>query len=158
MSIDPAAFRAVLGRFASGVTVVTTLDENGRDCGMTVSAFSSVSLEPPLILICIGHDASIFEVISVARTFAVNILSQEQEAISRRFAEREIDRFDGLGYSRGTMGLALLDNTLAWLECETIARHEAGDHLIIIGRVESAAARDTRPLLYYRGGYAELER
>ena len=158
MSIDPAAFRSVLGRFASGVTVVTTLDQKGRDCGMTVSAFSSVSLDPPLILICIGHDASIFEVISSARTFAVNILSQEQEAISRRFAEREIDRFDGLGYSRGTMGLALLDDTLAWLECETVARHEAGDHLIIIGRVESAAARDMRPLLYYRGGYAELER
>lgn len=156
MTLDPDAFRAVLGRFPSGVTVVTTC-EGDRDHGMTVSAFSSVSLHPPLIMVCIGDDASLRPVIERASWFGVSILSAAQEALSRRFAAH-VNRFDGVGFTRGESGVALLDGALAWLECRVAARHQAGDHLIVIGEVESAGAADERPLLYYRGGYAQLER
>lgn len=156
MTLDPDAFRAVLGRFASGVTVVTTREKE-RDHGMTVSAFSSVSLHPPLIMVCIGDDASLRKIVERADHFAVSILASPQEALSRRFAAH-VDRFDGVGFTRGESGIALLDGALAWLECRTAARHQAGDHLIVIGEVEAATAADERPLLYYRGGYAQLER
>ena len=158
MSVDPDAYRAVLGRFASGVTVVTARDEQGRDHGMTVTAFSSVSLSPPLIMVCIGHDASLRPVIDHCQHFAVSILSSSQEALSRRFAAVG-NRFEGIGFARGELGGdALLDGALACLECRIVARHEAGDHTIVVGEVESADNRDDRPLLYYRGGYAQLER
>ena len=156
MTLDPDAFRAVLGRFASGVTVVTT-HENERDHGMTVSAFSSVSLDPPLVMVCIGDDASLRPVVERAEYFGVSILAAAQEALSRRFAAH-VNRFDGIGFTRGEHGAAMLDGALAWLECRVAARHQAGDHLIVVGEVESAGAADERPLLYYRGGYAQLER
>lgn len=158
MPLDPDSFRAVLGRFASGVTVVTTRDDAGRDHGLTVSAFSSLSLEPPLVLVCIDHSSSVYPVLRAAPGFAVNILSAEQEALSRRFSGRDLDRFDGIGYRRGATGVALLDDVQAWLECRTTVMHEGGDHTIFVGEVEDAGARSAGPLLYYRGGYATLER
>lgn len=157
MSVDPDAFRSVLGRFASGVTVVTVRDSKGGDQGMTVSAFSSVSLSPPLVMVCIGHDASLHPLIDHVTHFGVNILSSTQEALSRRFAAH-LDRFDGVGFERGESGVALIEGALAFLECSIVARHPAGDHTIVIGEVEAAENRDDRPLLYYRGGYAQLER
>ena len=158
MSVDQSAFRAVLGRFASGVTVVTSLDRRGKDVGMTVSAFASVSLDPPLVLICIDHSASVYNALSKATHFTANILSEGQEAIARRFTEVNPNRFDGIGYERGQNGAALFFDVLGYVECEVVARHEAGDHDIIIGSVEKAEAREGKPLLYYRGGYAQLER
>lgn len=161
MSLDPDTFRAVLGRFASGVTVVTVLDAHGRDHGMTVSAFCSVSLDPPLVLVCVEHSASVHQVLLDTEYFAVSVLAADQEALARRFAEagRGPERFAGLGYRRGERtGAALLDDALAVLECRRVAAHPAGDHTIIVGETESCALRDARPLLYYRGGYAELER
>jgi flavin reductase (DIM6/NTAB) family NADH-FMN oxidoreductase RutF len=159
MTIDPDSFRSVLGRFASGITVVTTRDAEGRDVGLTVSAFCSVSLDPPLIQVCVDHQASIHGTLSRSTHFGVNILAAEQEALSRRFATAESTRrFDGVGYERGESGVALLVDALAHLECKLVARHDAGDHTMFIGEVESAAARSARPLLYYRGGYAQLER
>ena len=156
--IDPDTFRAVLGRFASGVTVVTARDADGVDHGMTVSAFCSASLVPPLVLVCVEQGASTLPVLMAGTHFAVNILAQGQEALSRRFAWQDVNRFDGVGYTRGATGSALLDETLAWLECRIVARHPAGDHVIVVGEVEAAEARTERPLLYYRGGYAQLER
>ena len=158
MPIDTDLFRAVLGRFASGVTIVTTVDGTGRDHGMTVSAFSSLSLDPPLVLVCIDHTASVWPAFAASEHFAVNILSAGQEALSRRFASREGDRFDGVGFTRGTGGVALLDETLAALECTTTARIPQGDHTIIVGTVDAGTVRDLQPLLYYRGGYASLTR
>lgn len=158
MSIDGDLFRSVLGRFASGITVVTTHDEGGRDHGMTASAFSSLSLEPPLILVCIANDATMAPVLARTDTFAVNILSDAQEPLSRRFAGKLDDRFAGIGYTRGQLGDVLLDDVLAWMQCRVVARHPSGDHVILVGQVEFADARDARPLLYYRGGYAQLER
>lgn len=157
MSLDQDAFRAVLGRFASGVTIVTVLGANGRDYGMTVSAFSSVSLEPPLVMVCIGEEASLEPMIAEATHFGVSILASDQEPLSRRFAAHG-ERFDGVGFTRGDSGMALIDGALAFMECRIVARHRAGDHTVVIGEVEAASVADQRPLLYYRGGYAQLER
>ena len=159
MPLDPDTFRSVLGRFASGVTVVTATDDAGHDHGMTVSAFCSLSLEPPLVLVCIDRAASMHDLLQPDQPFAVNVLSAGQEALSRRFASGDPpNRFDGLGYHRGLTGVPLLEDVLAWLEARVETRIPQGDHTIVVGRVETAAARQERPLLYYRGGYAQLER
>lgn len=159
MSLDSDLFRSVLGRFASGVTVVTTRDAEGRDHGMTVSAFASLSLVPPQILVCIDRKASVHTMLTSAEWMVVNILSATQEPLSRRFSHLEaMARFDGIGFTRATHGAPILDDVLAHLECRIVQRTESGDHTILIGEVEAADARDERPLLYYRGGYAQLER
>ncbi|MES2523602.1 MAG: flavin reductase family protein [Gemmatimonadota bacterium] len=158
MPIDSDLFRSVLGRFSSGITIITTHDETGRDHGMTVSAFSSLSLDPPLVLVAIANDATMAPVMSAAESFAVNILSESQEALSRRFSGKLDDRFAGVGVTHGAMGDALLDDVLASLQCRIVARHPAGDHVIVVGEVEDGVAHEGRPLLYYRGGYARLER
>ena len=158
MPIDKDLFRAVLGRFASGVTIITAVDSEGRDQGMTVSAFSSLSLDPPLVLVCIDHAASLWPTLQYSDRFGVNILASTQEALSRRFSSKEGDRFDGVGFTRGNSGVALLDDTLASVECAVTTRIAQGDHTILVGHVESGTARDLQPLLYYRGGYASLTR
>jgi flavin reductase (DIM6/NTAB) family NADH-FMN oxidoreductase RutF len=158
MPIDRDLFRAVLGRFASGVTIVTTVDADGIDHGMTVSAFSSLSLDPPLVLVCIDHKASVWPAFERATHFAINILGSQQEALSRRFSSRDGERFEGVGFTRGTTGVALLDDTLAAVECTVTARLPHGDHSILVGSVDGGSARDLQPLLYYRGGYASLSR
>jgi len=156
--IDQDSFRAVLGRFASGVTVVTGVDEAGNDQGMTVSAFCSLSLDPPLVLICVDGAASMYGSLDKAPGFIVNILSESQEPLARRFSGPDPNRFDGIGYVRGSNGIAILDDVLGYLECTKIASHPGGDHTVYIGEVEVAQSREGRPLLYYRGGYAQLER
>ena len=157
MSVSPDEFRSALGRFASGVTVATTKAGDGSDQGMTVSAFCSVSLEPPLVLICIEKTASAYNALTNAAGFVVNILSASQEQIARRFSIVDIDRFEGVGYSRSQNGFAVLDDVLGVIECNTFAMHDAGDHTIIVGEVEATRAENGTPLLYYRGGYAQLE-
>ena len=158
MSIDPDLFRSVLGRFATGVTIITARDGTGRDHGMTVSAFSSLSLDPPLVLVCIGNDATMAPVMAAAGSSPYVMLSDRQESLSRRFAGKLDDRFADVPLSPGVHGDILLDDVLASLECRIVARHPAGDHVIVVGEVEAGQVRDGRPLLYYRGGYAQLER
>ena len=158
MAIGPDDFRAVLGRFASGVTVLTVRMPDGRDHGMTASAFCSVSLTPPLVLACVDQSTEMHTLLEAIEYFGVNILEEGQEALSRRFAELPAARFDGLGYTRAESGVVLLDDALAQMECRMVARHEAGDHTIVVGEVEWAEVQSGRPLLYYRGGYAQLER
>ena len=159
MSVTADEFRNVLGRFASGVTVVTALDSDGHDRGMTVSAFCSVSLAPPLILICIEKSASAWRTLTTTGEFVVNILSAEQEQLARRFAIEEIDRFDGVGYSRTQNGIVILDDVVAVIECKRTTLYDGGDHTIILGSVEATrVSNEKKPLLYYRGGYAQLER
>jgi flavin reductase ActVB len=157
LSVSPDEFRSILGRFPSGVTVVTTTAADGSDEGMTVSAFCSVSLEPPLVLICIEKTASVHEAITRAPSFVVNILSAKQEQIARRFSIVDIDRFEGIGFSRSRNGIAVLDDVLGIIECNRFALHDAGDHTIIVGEVEAGRAENGAPLQYYRGGYAQLE-
>ena len=158
MSIDHDHFRSVMGRFASGITVVTARDGSGRPHGMTVSAFASLSLEPSLVLVCIDNEATMAPLISSITHIAINILSSTQEEISRRFSGPLDDRFAGIGYTEGRNGCALLDDVLASLECRVVERHPAGDHVILIGEVEDAHATDGLPLLYFRGGYMGLAR
>ncbi len=159
MPLDSDLFRSVLGRFASGVTVVTTRDDAGRDHGMTVSAFASLSLSPPLVLVCIDRQASIHGILAQAEWLAVNVLSAGQEPLSRRFSHLDAEaRFEGVGFTRAPRGAAVLDDVLAFLECRVVQRLDGGDHTIVVAEVESADARDGKPLLYYRGGYAQLER
>lgn len=159
--IDADAFRAVLGRFASGVTIVTVRDADGKDHGMTVSAFCSLSLDPPLVLFCVDHTASMHDLLLEHPRFGISVLSSSQEAFSRRFADRESERserFYGIAYRRGESEVVLLDDALAHLECRVLRHHDSGDHTIFIAEVERGQALDGRPLLYFRGGYAQLER
>lgn len=158
MSLDPDAFRAVMGRFATGVTIVTAVDDEGTDHGMTVSAFASLSLEPPLVVICIDHAASMHDLLLTAPYFAVNVLTAGQEPLARRFAETGAQRFTGIGYTRGERDLPVLNDVLAHVECRRVAHYDGGDHTIIVGETENAVVREGRPLLYYRGGFAQLER
>ena len=157
MSVTEDEFRSVLGRFPSGVTVVTTTDESGIDQGMTVSAFCSVSLHPPLVLISIEKTASAHRALTTAVGFVVNILSARQEQVARRFAIVDIDRFDGVGFTRSSRGYAVLDDVLGVIECSRDRLYDGGDHTIILGHVEAMRADPGTPLLYYRGGYAQLE-
>ncbi|HEY5086174.1 MAG TPA: flavin reductase family protein [Gemmatimonadaceae bacterium] len=158
MSLDPDAFRAVMGRFASGVTVVTATDATGHDHGMTVSAFASLSLQPPLVVMCIDQTASMHDILVGAQYFAVNILASTQEPIARRFANTGAQRFEGIGYRSGENGVPVLNDVLAFVECKRVSSVPTGDHTIIVGDTVTGSLRDARPLLYYRGGFAQLER
>ena len=156
--IDAATFRHALGRFPSGVTVVTVRDDDGRDFGMTVSAFASVSLDPPLVLVCIGDDATIAGAVAGAGHFAVSVLAENQEILAQRFSDSDADRFAGTELSRGETGLALLHGAVAYLECAIVARHRGGDHTIVVGEVLAASAvEDGRPLIYQRGEYRRMK-
>jgi flavin reductase (DIM6/NTAB) family NADH-FMN oxidoreductase RutF len=154
--IDPSQFRQLLGRFATGVTILTTTTPEGRPLGMTANSLSSVSLHPPLISVCVDREAEMHDVILQAPEFVVNVLASPQEALARRFSDKHEDRFDGIGYHLSPEGLILLDGSLAHLVCERHATHPAGDHTLVLGRVVGGATSDGRPLLYYRGGYAAL--
>lgn len=138
--------------------MVTTKGADESDQGMTVSAFSSVSLEPPLVLICIEKTASVYDALTTSTGFVVNVLSAKQEQVARRFAIVDIDRFEGVGFTRSSRGYAILEDVLAVIECDRVSTFDAGDHTVIIGQVEATRAETGTPLLYYRGGYAQLER
>ena len=155
-AVDEAQFRQLLGRFATGVTVITARDADGHPRGMTANSLASVSLEPPLVLVSIDHAAAMHDLLMTSPAFAINILASNQETVSRRFAQDREARFDGVGYQESPRGLFLLDGALAHLECEREATHEAGDHTILVGRVVAGTTRDSRPLCYFRGGYASL--
>jgi flavin reductase (DIM6/NTAB) family NADH-FMN oxidoreductase RutF len=159
MDVDSDSFRAALGRFPTGVTVVTAVDAGGSDCGMTVSAFCSLSLIPPLVLACIGHEATMHPVISGEDHFGVSILAEDQETISRRFADpEEFERFDGIGFVRGASGVALIQGAVVHLECTVVERHWGGDHTIVVGQVDALRIFDGEPLVYHRSGYGQLGR
>ena len=154
--IDPSQFRQLLGRFATGVTILTTKTTDGRPLGMTANSLASVSLHPPLISVCVDREAEMHEVILQAPEFVVNVLASPQEALARRFSDKHEDRFDGIGYDLSPEGLILLAGALAHVVCERQATYPGGDHTIVLGRVIGGATSDGRPLLYYRGGYAAL--
>ncbi len=156
--VSADAFRDALGRFATGVTIVTTQDAAGADVGMTASAFSSLSLDPPMVLACIDHAARIAPNIAAAGHIGVSVLAEEQEELSRRFAEKEGERFDGVPLVRGTSGVALVSGAIVHLECRITARHEGGDHTVVFAEVTAATTFEGRPLAYFRGGYGRLQR
>jgi flavin reductase (DIM6/NTAB) family NADH-FMN oxidoreductase RutF len=156
VAIDKSELRRVMGHFATGVTVITTRDENGRPFGLTANAVTSVSLTPPLILVCVDKTADTYPYFDRSKVFTVNILSDTQEGISRRFATTGIEKFEGVGYHRIETGCAVLDDAVGHLDCRIIDSYDAGDHTIYMGEVLSADANDVPPLLFFRGGYRKL--
>ncbi len=156
---DSRQFRNVLGQFATGVTVVTTNAPDGTPLGVTVNSFTSVSLDPPLVLFCLERDAFCCPAFERSTHFAVNILGSGQRALSDRFAEPGTDKTDkwsDLEIRIGDHGCPLLPGTLGALECERHAMHDGGDHIILIGRVLSLDANSGSPLVYFRGAYTAL--
>jgi 3-hydroxy-9,10-secoandrosta-1,3,5(10)-triene-9,17-dione monooxygenase reductase component len=156
MGISAANLRRAMGCFATGVTVVTTRQKDGSPCGLTASAVTSVSLDPPLILVCVDKKAESYPHFAPAGVFAVNVLDEDQQAISSRFATSGGDKFTGLAYRWGETGAPILDQRLAYLECRIVHAYEGGDHVVYVGEVERAEAGAGRPLLYYRGSYGAL--
>lgn len=157
LQFDRSEFRRVLGHWTTGVAVVTTNTPDGRPCGLTANALSSVSLDPPLVLVCVQHDADTYECIEESRTFAINVLRSDQERIARRFATFEIDRkFEGIAYHAGASGAPILDDALAWMDCRVYDSHIAGDHTIYVGEVLDGGAEEGLPLVYYRSGYGRF--
>jgi flavin reductase (DIM6/NTAB) family NADH-FMN oxidoreductase RutF len=157
MSIDAATFRRVMRSVPTAVSVVTVVDATGRDHGMTVGAFCSLSLEPPLVLICVGDDATLSPVMSEAAAFGVSVLSEGQQDLSVRFADRAERGFEGLAHERAPGGTILLDGTVAAFECRVVARHRGGDHTIVIGEMSFAKALTGAPLIHHQGGYRTLD-
>jgi flavin reductase (DIM6/NTAB) family NADH-FMN oxidoreductase RutF len=149
-------FRAALSRFASGVTVITSRDNEGRDHGITVSAFSSVSLEPPMILVCIEKTTGSHDVLAETSHFAVNVLAAEHDALSNRFASRIPDKFDGVACRISAHGVKILEESLVVLECRRVHAFDAGDHTIFVGLVEDSEVKDGTPLVYWHGKYRKL--
>jgi flavin reductase (DIM6/NTAB) family NADH-FMN oxidoreductase RutF len=161
MTFDRNELRRVMSHFATGVTVVTTHDGQGRCYGLTANAVCSVSLDPPLILVCVDKRAESHPAFELSQAFVVNILGEGQEEISQRFAVSGGEKFVGLACRNGGTGAPILDGALAHVECRVVAAHEAGDHTIYVGEVESAETADTaegRPLLFFRGRYHQLPR
>jgi len=156
MPVGPQEFRAALGHFASGVCVVTAKGGDGHLAGITVTAFCSVSLDPPLVLISIDKRARLHDALAGGGRFAVNILSADQEVISRQFASSRHDQFAGVGYTTGPDGTPWLEDALAVIECRHAGHYPGGDHTIILGQVETTRIREAKPLMYFRGGYGQL--
>ena len=151
--IDPAEFRRCLGSFVTGVTVITALDDRGRPIGMTANSFNSVSLDPPLIVWSLRTSAKTFPIYNQAARFVVNILSEDQVAISNQFARSVDDRFAGVPSTAGIGGVPLIDGCSAYLECRAEATYPGGDHAIFLGRVERIVATSRKPLAFGAGRY-----
>ena len=156
-ALESFEFRRVLGHWVTGVTVVTARRNDGEPCGLTVNAFCSVSLDPPLVLVCVEQAADSHDCIARAGSFAVNVLDSEQETTARRFADWDVpQKFRGIAYHSEKSGAPVLDDALAWVDCRIVASHPAGDHTIYLGEVLDGDARAGAPLLYYRGGYGRF--
>lgn len=156
MPVSKEEFRRALGLFASGVCVVTTRDASGRLHGITVSAFCSVSLEPPLISVCIEKNTGSHQAFTESAAFVVNILNANQQHVSDRFAARIADKFEGVAYSAGVNDLPVLDGALANLECVLKHSFDAGDHTIFVGQIEKSTVSEREPLVYFQGSYRAI--
>ncbi|NNH68388.1 flavin reductase family protein [Nocardia uniformis] len=156
---DPRRFRNVLGRFCTGITVITAIGPGGAPVGFACQSFAALSLEPPLVLFCPVKGSRTWAAIERAGKFCVNILAEEQQRVCARFGSREPDKFDGTGWRTSELELPLLDNALAAIQCSVMSVVDGGDHLIVVGRVLalSESTDSGRPLLFYRGRYTAIE-
>jgi flavin reductase (DIM6/NTAB) family NADH-FMN oxidoreductase RutF len=157
MPIEPSDFRQALAQFASGVTAVTTRDAAGRLLGLTVTAFSSVSLDPPLVLVCVDERADAQAGFRESGAFGVSVLAEDQEDVSRRFAWSGPAKFDRTELVAGATGVPLVAGALVHLECRVAAAYPAGDHTIYVGEIVALTVRAGRPLVYHRGQYRRLD-
>jgi flavin reductase (DIM6/NTAB) family NADH-FMN oxidoreductase RutF len=156
--IASADFRHVLGHFLTGVTIITATDpDTGEPVGLAASSFTSVSMDPPLVLFCAGKTSSSWARIHEAGVFCVNVLGEEQESVSRAFSTRGVDKFAGVAWTKGVSGSPVLTDALAWMDCSMHNEVDAGDHIVAIGRILALGARDHGgPLGYFRGGYGRF--
>jgi flavin reductase ActVB len=158
MTVDLEAFRDAMARFASGVTIVTARNESGAPWGFTASAFSSLSLEPPLVLVCLDKRADSHPVFASADYFAVSILTEGQDGLALKFATRGADKFGGLEVITGpATGLPLIPGALSHLECRIHDRLPGGDHTILVGEVLTASGNDQPPLLHYNRSFGRFQ-
>lgn len=155
-AIDQAHFRQVLGHFPTGVTVVSGVD--GADpVGLAVGSFFSLSMDPPLVGFCVGRSSNSWSRMADAGSFCVNVLGADQEDVCRVFATSGEDKFASIGWTKAESGAPLIDGVLAWIDCDTEAVHEGGDHYIVVGRVRGLdVGHEGEPLVFFRGGYANL--
>ncbi|MBZ5727896.1 MAG: flavin reductase family protein [Acidobacteriia bacterium] len=149
-------FRRACGRFATGVAIATVLDGEGLPHGLTVSSFAAVSLEPPLVLICLGHAVTMIEVFRSAAHFGINVLGESQRPLAELFARKGCDRFEGLEWDRGETGVPLIPRALAAIECAVRARHTAGDHDILVGEMVRMRVAEGAPLVHFASRYRRL--
>ena len=156
-AIDPLELRRCLGSFVTGVTVMTVLDAQGKPEGITANSFSSLSLDPPLIVWSLRLSSRSFNTYQNAARFAVNILAEDQVDISNRFAASGVDRFDGVAYTPGLGGVPLIKGCVSYLECSLEASYPGGDHVLFVGRVERIHMHEGRPLAYGSGGYLTVQ-
>lgn len=155
--LDTKEFRNALGQFPTGVTVVTTLDKEGNKVGMTANSFSSVSLDPMLVLWSIAKTSSSFDAFNETENFAIHVLSAEQKDVSNNFASKDcVDRFVTVNHEEGIAGVPILSDYNALFQCEIEARYEGGDHIIMVGRVVDFATKGSEPLVFHAGKYATL--
>jgi 3-hydroxy-9,10-secoandrosta-1,3,5(10)-triene-9,17-dione monooxygenase reductase component len=154
--MDPKELRRAMGHFASGVTIVTTHDGSGTAYGLTANAFTSLSLDPPLCIVCVDRKAESFPHFERSRAFNVNILASTQEELSNRFAKSGGDKFAGLATTTAANGAPLLTGALATIECAIAETLAGGDHVIHVGRVERCTMHEGEPLLYFQGKYRRL--
>jgi 3-hydroxy-9,10-secoandrosta-1,3,5(10)-triene-9,17-dione monooxygenase reductase component len=154
---DAATYRTVLGHFATGVVLVTAV--HGEDpVGMACNSFTSVSLDPPLVLFCAAKSSTTWPRIQAAGKWAANVLDEDGEETGRLFAQKGADRFSRIAFTPGRSGSPIVEDALAFVDCETIAEHDAGDHVIVVGRVlELGYQAEGKPLVFYRGGYGRFE-
>ena len=153
MPVDENEFRHALSRFASGVTVATTVGSDGHFHGITVSAFCSVSLSPPMVLICVERTTASHDAFAGSEAFVVNILRESQQAISEQFAAPADDKFERIAWHPGIGGIPVFEDALTTLECRLKYKHDGGDHSIFVGEVETVTVGDGDPLIYFRGEY-----
>lgn len=155
--MDGQALRQVMGRFPTGVAVVAGRGADGAPYGLTVNSLTSVSLEPPLILVCVDRRASSHDPLISAETFAVSVLARGQDDVARRFAsEPSAGRFEDVAWTLAPTGDPLVEGAVAWLACARTAVYDGGDHAIVVGRVQAADERDAAALVFYRGGFARV--
>jgi 3-hydroxy-9,10-secoandrosta-1,3,5(10)-triene-9,17-dione monooxygenase reductase component len=153
---DDRRFRDVFGHFATGVTIITAMD-GAEPVGMAANSFTSLSLDPPLVLFCVAHSSGTWPRIEAAGKFAVNILGEEHEELSRLFALKGADRFARTPWHRGVSGAPVLDDAIAYIDCDFEAEYPGGDHKIVVGRVlDLDMLEGARPLLFYKGGYSKM--
>jgi flavin reductase (DIM6/NTAB) family NADH-FMN oxidoreductase RutF len=155
MAVDDAEFKQALSHFASGVTVVTT-EHGGRRYGMTVASFASLSLHPPLVLVCIEKAVKTHDAIAASGKFGVSILTKSQAEVSNRFASKSDDKFSGLDVVTGSSGVPLIAGALTTLECSVAQQLPGGDHSIFVGEVVATSPCEGEPLVYYRSGYRDI--
>lgn len=158
MTIEPFELRRLMGHFITGVVVVaTSRPGDGQPCGLTANSVASVSLEPPLVLVCVDRESDTHDCIAESGHFSLNVLAAGQERVSRRFASWDLEeKFAGVDFRTGETGAPILTTSLAWLDCRLWANYPGGDHTIFVGEVVAGDATDEAPLLFYRGGYGRF--